>query len=64
MPKHLPIVTIRHLSDGNVWLACKERCVGVLAGSRQQGILDMQALVAEFTIRNIEDRVDGQRQRR
>jgi hypothetical protein len=56
MSKHLPIVTIRHLADGNIWLACGEKGIGILAGSRQQGIADMTIHVKEFTIRNIEDK--------
>ena len=57
MPKKPPVVGVRVFSNGNVWLVCKERGVGVLAGSRAQGLADMKSqLNEEFTIRAIEDR--------
>lgn len=59
MTKHIPIVTIRALSNGSIWLACKEKCIGILACSRQQGIADMKKFINDFTIRNIEDKRDG-----
>lgn len=64
MPKSIPVVSIRTLPNGNVWLSCKEKCIGVLAGNRPQGLADMRAellkqSVLEFTIRNIEDRPHG-----